>query len=92
MSPVPLPDIFDFLAHHEHEHHAHEEAEELPARNSRQGAAAEGDGLPEQENAIDIGAIAEAGERCVEKVGQGLAEQMKGSYMIPYCHSSSIFY
>ena len=44
--------------HHEHEHnHAHEE---VPARGSRQGG---GDDV-----ALDIGSIAAAGERCIDKV------------------------
>jgi len=44
--------------HHEHEHnHAHQE---VPARGSRQGG---GDDV-----ALDIGSIAAAGERCIDKV------------------------
>jgi len=55
----------DHAHHHEHEHH-HEEndasavAFALPSRGSRQGGG--------DEVALDIGSIAAAGERCIDKV------------------------
>ncbi|TRY69510.1 hypothetical protein TCAL_09406 [Tigriopus californicus] len=52
-------------AHHEHHHHddgqhAHAVVESAPARASRQGQG--------NEVALDIGSIAAAGERCIDKV------------------------
>lgn len=44
----------------EHEEHAHEN----DAQVSRQGVANQ----PSQENSLEIGEIAAAGERCIEKV------------------------
>lgn len=47
-------------AHHDDHHDHHEAGLDLPARASRQGAGAD--------VALDIGSIAAAGERCVDKV------------------------
>merc|ERR1712142_228664 len=50
--------------HHHHDHHADHKApsagQALPARGSRQGA--------NDDVALDIGSIAAAGERCIDKV------------------------
>ena len=43
-----------------HEHHAHEAHNDLGSRASRQGQGEDG--------ALDIGSIAAAGERCIDKV------------------------